>query len=346
MRGVLLNALCPGHPRGSACTWPERLADPAPIVYETAARMEDVDGRDKPYSSGAGNLARNRFSNPSTQLRQNAEHGRCSIVGWPRGPERGLRRAMPGHDGKRHGNQRLSSLFLVRSDPRNVASSAALPLGRRSRAEALRTGCAPRLRHDFGGGGARARSRFRFGSGGPHGSCRDFASASGSGNRLRRRRRLLPVWGAERGCARRSGRRGRGDADRALRARPRRRRLQHRLDAGPRAAARRSSPRGLRRHGPGDQAGGVGVPVGPRLGAGDAGDGRARLYPRARPRFRERLRSDAGGFCAPGRSRGAATARRSGRRGRNRRARSRRASCREEIGAPIRSCSPVPTFRC
>ena len=88
----------------------------------------------------------------------------------------------------------------------------------------------------------------------------------------------------------------------------------------------RSSPRGLRRHGPGDQAGGVGVPVGPRLGAGDAGDGRARLYPRARPRFRERLRSDAGGFCAPGRSRGAATARRSGRRGRNRRARSRRAS--------------------
>ena len=114
------------------------------------------------------------------------------------------------------------------------------PRAMSSRAEALRAGRAPRLRHDLGGG-ACARSRFRFGSGGPHGSCRDFASASGSGNRLRRRRRLLPVWGAERGCARRSSRRGRGDADRALRARPRRHRLQHRLDAGPRAAARRSS---------------------------------------------------------------------------------------------------------
>ena len=35
------------------------------------------------YSSGSREFGAKRFSNPSTQLRQNAEHGRCSIVGWP-----------------------------------------------------------------------------------------------------------------------------------------------------------------------------------------------------------------------------------------------------------------------
>ena len=44
-------------------------------------------------------------------------------------------------------------------------------------------------------------------------------------------------------------------ADRAPRARPRGDRLQHRLDAGPAAAAGRLSAAALRRHGAGDQAG-------------------------------------------------------------------------------------------
>src|SRR5271163_4625256 len=39
----------PGHPRGSACGWPKGFADRAPTGCETAVRLDDVDGRDKPW---------------------------------------------------------------------------------------------------------------------------------------------------------------------------------------------------------------------------------------------------------------------------------------------------------
>jgi len=44
--------VCPGHPRGSACTRPECLADRAPTVSETAVWLGDVDGRDNPGHDG------------------------------------------------------------------------------------------------------------------------------------------------------------------------------------------------------------------------------------------------------------------------------------------------------
>ena len=82
------------------------------------------------------------------------------------------------------------------------------------------------------------------------------------------------------------------------------------------------------------------------LGAGDARHRRARLYPRADPRIRRRLRGDAGRLGAARRPRRARPARRSRRRRRDRARRSRPASSSGKGGAPTRSCSPARIFRC
>src|ERR1700733_6135546 len=53
---------CPGHPRGSACTRPECLADRAPEVEEPAVRWHDGDGRDDPgHDAGGGRCCVARF---------------------------------------------------------------------------------------------------------------------------------------------------------------------------------------------------------------------------------------------------------------------------------------------
>ena len=142
--------------------------------------------------------------------------------------------------------------------------------------------------------------------------------ASRPRTRLRRRRRLLPLWRARRSGAGRTGRRGDERPHRALRARPRRHRLQHRFDAGVAAAARRPSATAVRRHGAGDQAGGGGLEVAHDQRAGDARHGGARLHPRVGARFRRRLRGDAGRLAAVWPRSQSASARRARRRRRDR----------------------------
>ena len=78
-----------------------------------------------------------------------------------------------------------------------------------------------------------------------------------------------------------------GKAIAAHTARPGGHRLQHRLDAGARRAAR-ALCRALRRHRAGDQAGLRAVEDQARRRAGHAGDRVARIYPRADPRIRRK----------------------------------------------------------
>ena len=116
----------------------------------------------------------------------------------------------------------------------------------------------------------------------------------------------------------------------SARARSRGDRLQHGLDAGA-AGTARAFHRAVRRHRAGDQARLRGLADRARLRARHRGNGRARIYPRADPRFRRRLRRDPGRLGAACGARRSGAARRSGRR--RRRSRAEIAPCFVEDGA-------------
>ena len=146
-----------------------------------------------------------------------------------------------------------------------------------------------------GPGAARpAGACVRFGTRRPFCAGRNQAAQARCRDRLRRRRRGLPLRQTRRSGTRRPGRDGYGAPDRRNQARYRRHRLQHRVHPRAPSLEGRLCATPVRGHRPGDQACGGGVALGAHQRLGDARHRRARLYSRARARTCRQLRGDAG----------------------------------------------------